>query len=384
MNDNARRTVYHNGRVLTEAGFRDGLEVVVADGRIAELRTPPPANQEQAERIDLGGHYLVPGFIDVQVNGGGGVLFNDDPSVHGVRTIAEAHRKFGTTGLLPTLISDELSVIDAGTEAVDRAISLGVPGILGIHIEGPFLCPERRGIHEAGKIRRLNETTLGNLRPLNNGVSVITVSPEAVEPGMIRELVARGFLVCAGHSDATHLQVQDALRQGLRGFTHLFNAMSQLAPRQPGMVGTALAHAESWCGIIADGIHLADESLRIAYLCKGVEKLMLVTDAMPPVGTKETEFRLQGKQITVKNGVCSYSDGTLAGAALDMVTAVRFAHEHIPCRLEQAIEMAASSPAAFLGLEKRKGRIAPGMDADFCLLDQDLNVTGTVISGVSA
>lgn len=384
MDATCPRTVYHNGRVLTEAGFRDDLEVVVAEGSVASLQTVPTEKPLEAERIDLNGHYLVPGFIDVQVNGGGGVLFNDDPSIHGVCTIAEAHRKFGTTGLLPTLISDDLHVIDAGIESIDQAISHGVPGILGIHIEGPFLCPQRRGIHEASKIRRLNEEALENLHPLKHGVSVITVSPEAVEPGMIRELVRRGFLVCAGHSDATQSQVRNALQQGLRGFTHLFNAMSQLAPRQPGMVGTALAHAESWCGIIADGIHLADESLRIAYLCKGVEKLMLVTDAMPPVGTKETEFRLQGKQITVKNGVCSYSDGTLAGAALDMVTAVRFAHEHIPCRLEQAIEMAASSPAAFLGLEKRKGRIAPGMDADFCLLDQDLNVTGTVISGVSA
>lgn len=382
MDRNARTTIYHNGRTLTDSGFRDDLDVVVADGKIQELRPASPGEPIEAERFDLQGNNLVPGFIDVQVNGGGGILFNDDPSVRGIRTIAAAHRKFGTTGLLPTLISDELSVIDAGLESVDQAISLGVPGVLGIHIEGPFLCPERRGIHEAGKIRRLSEATLDKLHPLQHGVSVITVSPEAVEPGMIRELGRRGFLVCAGHSNATHFQVQDALQQGLRGFTHLFNAMSQLAPRQPGMVGTALADPASWCGIIADGIHLADESLRIAYLCKGVEKLMLVTDAMPPVGTEDTEFCLQGKRITVENGICSYSDGTLAGAALDMITAVRYARDNIPCRLDQAVQMATSSPASFLGLEKSKGCIRPGMDADFCMLDRHQNVAGTVISGV--
>lgn len=382
MGESSHKTVYCNGRVLTDSGFRDDLAVIVADGRISELRPASSASPHEVEKFDLNGNYLIPGFIDVQVNGGGGVLFNDDPSVHGVRIIAEAHRKFGTTGLLPTLISDDLSVMNAGLESVDQAISLGIPGILGIHIEGPFLCPERRGIHEAGKIRRLNEQTLENLHPLQHGVSVITVSPEAVEPGMIRELCKRGFLVCAGHSEANRAQVKDALRQGLRGFTHLFNAMSQLAPRQPGMVGTALADEASWCGIIADGIHLADESLRIAFCCKGVDKLMLVTDAMPPVGTNAREFRLQGKRITVENNVCSYSDGTLAGAALDMITAVRYAQDNIPCSLEQAIQMAASTPASFLGLETRKGRIEPGMDADFCILDKELNVTGTVISGV--
>ena len=383
MKAHGKSVVYGNGRVLTDSGFQEGLDVVVADGKVLKLRSTTAALQADGERIDLDSNYLVPGFIDVQVNGGGGVLFNDAPSVTGIRTIAEAHRKFGTTGLLPTLISDDLEVIHAGLAAVDEAMDTAIPGVLGIHIEGPFLCPQRRGIHEAGKLRRLNSETLKTLHPLKNGVSVITVSPEAVEPGMIRELTSRGFLVCAGHSDANRSQVADALQQGLRGFTHLFNAMSQLTPREPGMVGTALADPASWCGIIADGIHLADESLRIAWLCKGVKKLMLVTDAMPHVGTDNREFFLQGKKINVTDGICSYSDGTLAGAVLDMNTAIRYASEHMPCSIEDAIRMATSSPASFLGLESSKGCIAAGMDADFCIIDTDLNVVETVIGGIS-
>jgi N-acetylglucosamine-6-phosphate deacetylase len=381
MNKPGKKVVFSNGCVLTDTGFREDLDVIVTDGRVTELRPFSGIHHTDVDRVDLGGDYLVPGFIDVQVNGGGGVLFNDAPNVNGVRTIAEAHRKFGTTGLLPTLISDDLDVIEAGLDAVDEAIKTGVPGVLGIHIEGPFLCPQRRGIHEAGKMRRLNSETLESLHPLKNGVTVMTVAPEAVEPGMIRELTRRGFLVCAGHSDANRSLVADALRQGLRGFTHLFNAMSQLAPREPGMVGTALADPESWCGVIADGIHLADEALRIAWLCKGAAKLMLVTDAMPPVGTDDREFSLQGKKINVVEGICSYSDGTLAGAVLDMNTAVRYVREHIPCSIEDAIRMATSSPAAFLDLKEHKGRIAPGMDADFCIIDSDLRVVNTVIGG---
>ena len=383
MNAHGRPAFYRNGRVLTDSGFQEGLDVVVADGKVIQVKPAASAEQIEGKQIDLDGNHLVPGFIDVQVNGGGGVLFNDNPSVDGIRTIAEAHREFGTTGLLPTLISDDLEVIHAGLAAVDEALSSRVPGVLGIHIEGPFLCPQRRGIHEAGKIRRLNRETLETLHPLKNGASVITVSPEAVEPGMIRELTRRGFLVCAGHSNASRSQVTEALQQGLRGFTHLFNAMSQLTPREPGMVGTALADTSSWCGIIADGVHLADESLRIAWLCKGSDRLMLVTDAMPPVGTDDQEFSLQGKKITVIDGICSYSDGTLAGAALDMNTAVRYASEHIPCSIEDAIRMATLSPASFLGLEGHKGRIKAGMDADFCVFDSGFNVVETVIGGIT-
>lgn len=374
-------TIWYGGPILTADGLREDVEVVVTDGVIQEVRPAGDARTFAGRRMDLAGHYLVPGFIDVQVNGGGGVLFNNEPTVEGARAIAKAHRAYGTTGLLPTLISDDMDVVEAGLTAIDTAIESGVPGILGIHLEGPFLNPEKRGIHEISRIRHLTASALDELRPLNNGITVITVAPDAVDAGMIRQLTHRGFLVCAGHSDASNAQVREALGQGLRGFTHLYNAMSQLTAREPGMVGTALADADSWCGIIADGIHLSDESLRIAYRCKGPEKLMLVTDAMPPVGSDQDGFQLQGKQITVENKLCSYSDGTLAGSALDMATAIRYAHHHIPCRFEQAVGMASTTPANFLGLQGRKGRIAPGQDADLCVLDRHLQVLETVIGG---
>lgn len=376
-----QRIIWHGGNILTGSGFRDDVEVEVADGTIVNVRPAGFSSEDRANRIDLEGRYLVPGLIDVQVNGGGGVLFNDEPTVDGARAIAGAHHRLGTTGLLPTLISDDLEVVLAGLDAIDAAIEASIPGILGIHIEGPFLNPERRGIHEESKVQRLTLEALARLRPLRRGATVITVAPDATDAGLVRELTRQGYLVCAGHSDASGEVVKQALEQGLRGFTHLFNAMSQLTAREPGVVGTALADPDSWCGIIADGIHLADDSLRIAYRCKGPDKLMLVSDAMPPVGSEQDEFELQGKRIQVENGLCKYRDGTLAGSVLDLASAMRYAHRQLPCSLDQAIRMASSTPAAFLGLTGHKGQIAPGQDADLCILDQELNVVETYVGG---
>jgi N-acetylglucosamine-6-phosphate deacetylase len=374
-------TVYVNGKVLAEGRLQEGLAVSVRDGRISGVQADHGALPARAEIVDLAGGCLLPGFIDTQVNGGGGVLFNETPSVAGIRTIAEAHQQFGTTGLLPTLISDDLEVIYQGLAAVAEAIDTGVPGVLGIHIEGPFLCEERRGVHDASKLRKLTAELIEQLEPLENGCSLLTVAPETMEPGMVRELSDKGFLVCAGHSNAGYDQVREAIGEGLRGFTHLYNAMSQLLARESGVVGAALDSDEAWCGIIVDRYHVSPASVRIAYRCKGPEKLMLVTDAMPPVGSPISEFTMLGSQVTVKGGVCTDVDGTLAGTALDMSTAVRNTVRITGCGLPEVSIMASAAPARFLGIHDQRGQIAPGCAADFVVLDHDLIVQRTFVAG---
>ena len=337
--------------------------------------------RKKYEIIDLGGNYLLPGFVDIQVNGGGGVLLNDSPDLEGVKTIASAHQQFGTTGLLPTLISDDLEVISKGLAAVSEAIEVGVPGVLGIHIEGPFLNLDRRGIHDASKIRQLTREIIAGLEPLKTGCTLITIAPETVEPELVRQLSEKGFIICAGHTNASYEEASVAIDNGISGFTHLYNAMSQLSAREPGVVGAAFDHDETWCGIIADGHHVSPASLRTAYRCKGADKLMLVTDAMPPVGSTENEFYLLGNRITVRDGVCIDANGTLAGAALDMISAVRIMKEATDCGLAEASAMASASPAAFLGLQGSIGTVEPGLRADFVIANEQLEVIQTIISG---
>jgi N-acetylglucosamine-6-phosphate deacetylase len=371
-----------NGRVLTPAGLTGGLAVVIAAGRIAEVCAAERLPAGVAVR-DLGGAVLAPGFIDVQVNGGGGVLFNDAPSVETIAAIGRAHRRFGTTGFLPTLISDELDVIAAAIEATRLAIDQGVPGVLGVHIEGPFLNAARKGVHDAAKFRKLDEAALKLLTSLKNGRTLITLAPEETTPAMIARLVEAGAIVSAGHTDASYAQIRAALEAGLSGFTHLFNAMSPLTSRAPGAVGAALEHQESWCGLIVDGRHVDPVVLRLALKCKPREKFMLVTDAMPTVGAARKEFILQGRPITVKDGVCVAPDGTLAGSDLDMAQAVRNAMSMLGLSLPEAAAMAALHPAQFLGLDDL-GAIAPGQRASLVLLDEALNVQTTWIDGRAA
>lgn len=370
-----------NANVLQDREFQSDLAVIVNGTIIQDIVARQQLSDSDFDITDLAGNYLLPGFIDTQVNGGGGVLFNDCPTLEGIRTIAEAHRQFGTTGLLPTLISDDLDVIESALDAVNAAIDQAVPGVLGIHIEGPFLNQARRGIHEASKLRKLTNEILDQLEPVRNGCSLLTIAPEMMEAGMLQQLVEKGFIVNAGHSNGSYADVSAAVDEGLRGFTHLFNAMSQLGVREAGVVGAALDFDETWCGVIADGHHVAPASLRIAYRCKGPDKLLLVTDAMPPVGSPENEFTLLGKLIMVKDGVCVDAHGTLAGAALDMASAVRNIMSITSCSLAEASVMASTSPATFLGLQNRLGTIKAGMSADFSILDQRLMPVQTFIAG---
>jgi len=366
-------------RVLVDSALQAGIAVLVDGARIFGL-VPVGALPADAVQETLPGT-LVPGFIDTQVNGGGGVLFNDAPTVEGIAAIGAAHRRFGTTGFLPTLISDDLDVIRRAVAAVDSAIEAGVPGVLGIHIEGPFLNVDRKGIHAAEKIRSLDEDGLAALTGLKRGRTLVTLAPERVAIADIEQLVAAGVVVAAGHTNATHVQAKAAVDAGMRGVTHLFNAMSPLGSREPGMVGAALDSPELTCGVIVDGHHVNPATLRLALRCKPSSGFMLVTDAMPSVGSDASEFVLQGRRITVKDGACRSDDGTLAGSHLDMAAAVRNAMSMLGLDLATAVEMASASPAALIGLAETHGRIAAGHTADLVLLDDAGKVIATWIGG---
>lgn len=376
-------TALTNGRVLLDGHFQTGPAVLLEGRTIKGLVSAAEVPADTA-RVDLGGHMLMPGFIDTQVNGGGGILFNDEPTVEGIAAIGAAHRRFGTTGFLPTLISDDLDKVASALGAVRDAIGAGVPGVLGIHVEGPFLNVERKGIHDAGKIRRIDEEAIELLSSSGLERLMVTLAPEMAPPGTIRRLADAGVIVSAGHTNATAAQMLSAADAGLRGVTHLFNAMTQLGSREPGVVGAALVDERTWCGIIVDGRHVDPITLQIALRAKGKNRLMLVTDGMPSVGSADKDFVLQGRRISVRDGVCLDDAGTLAGSDLDMATAVRNAAEMMRVGLAGAAEMASSSPAAFLGLERELGRIAPGCRANLVLADDALNVRQTWIDGINA
>ena len=366
-------------RILSRNTWLDDHAVIVENGIIASVC---PANEAppHTKKIRLDGGTLVPGFIDTQVNGGGGVLCNDAPTVEGIRTIAAAHRQFVTTAMLPTLISDDLEVVARAIAAVDDAIALCVPGVIGIHIEGPFLNAAKRGIHDAAKFRLLDAEAVALLSSLKGGKTLVTLAPELAPPGMIAALVSRGVIVAAGHTLASYDDMQRAIAEGLSGVTHLFNAMTQMESRSPGVVGAAL-DSDLFCGIIVDGHHVHPVALRAAYRARGPEGLMLVTDAMPSVGTAATSFKLGGEDIRLKDGALRSENGTLAGSNLDMASAVRNAIAMMRLDVNWADEMASGTPARFLKIDNEYGYISDGYRADFTLIDSNGYVQSTWIDG---
>ena len=373
---NIQRRALVDGRILTDGALRDGLGVVVEGARIAAV-VPMRDLPADLPRTSLAGGLLLPGFIDTQVNGGGGALFNDAPTVETIAAIGAAHRRFGTTGFLPTLISDDLATVARALTATRAAIAADVPGVLGIHVEGPFLNTKRRGIHDASRLRGVDAEALALLTAPGPGRVLVTLAPDIVDDAAIRALVA------AGHTDATCARMEQGFAAGITGITHLFNAMSPLTSREPGVVGAALA-GTSWCGIIVDGRHVDPLTLRIALAARRDEGFMLVTDAMPCVGSDAVTFELQGKTISVRDGACYDLGGRLAGSNLDMAAALRNAVGMLGVDLAAASRMASGNPAAFMGLADTTGRIAPGLRADLVLLDETLTVRDTWIGGVSS
>jgi N-acetylglucosamine-6-phosphate deacetylase len=367
------RTMHHNMLLCLRAGKVEAvLDEQAAGTAFAELRLAP-------------GSLIAPGLIDTQVNGGGGVLFNDRPDLQSIALLAQAHRAQGTTSLLPTLITDTREHMAQGIAAVRDACA-AVPGVLGIHLEGPFLQVARRGIHRQQHIATWdNATAAADLQLLgalgDGGRTLVTLAPECVPAGTIRALRQRGVLVFAGHTEASFEQMQLALDEGLDGFTHLFNAMSQLTGRAPGAVGAALLADKAYAGLILDGHHVASGSVAVLRAARGMQRVILVSDAMSVAGTTATEFELLGKRIRVQEGRCVDDSGTLAGSAITLADAVRMAITHYGVPVELALASASRVPAELLGLTETLGVLQAGARADAVVFDADFNPSGVLQDG---
>ena len=374
-------SLFTGANVFDGEAFIDGQAVLVEDGAIAAL-CPIGETVAADTIIDLEGGLLAPGFVDAQVNGGGGVLFNAAPTTSGLRAIAEAHRAFGVTAMLPTLITDTPETMHAAAAAVKDAIAAGSPGCLGIHLEGPFISPTRKGAHKGDFIRPMSDADVDVLLALDIDTVLVTLAPDAVPPERIRRLTDAGIIVSLGHSDATYDEVAQAVDAGATGVTHLFNAMSPLGNRAPGMIGAALEFGDLWCGIIADGHHVDPAALRLALRAKRRPgRLFLVSDAMPTAGDADDMFTLNGRTVTRTDGRLTLADGTLAGSDLDMASAVRFAIDELGVPRAEALRMASLYPATLLRKDDRHGRIRPGYRADFVHLDDDNAVQAVWVAG---
>ncbi len=373
----SRIKALHAARLFTGEAMRRETVLLVENGRVRDLTDSPHPGvpTEHLPRHLI----LAPGFIDIQVNGGGGVLFNDSPDLPALRAIVAAHQRFGTTGLLPTLITDMPEKMRAAAAAVGAAMRAGERGILGLHLEGPFLNPARKGVHPEALIRRIDEDDLRFLCEHTPRPLLLTLAPECVNPAALSRLANAGVTLAIGHSAASWEEASRALRAGARGFTHLFNAMPPLAGRDPGVAGAALA-SDGFAGIIADGHHVHPANLRLALRAKGAARLTLVTDAMATVGSDIATFSLGGRTIRLADGRLTTEDGTLAGAHLDMASAVRNAVALMGASIAQALRMASATPADFLGVSDH-GRLVPGAVADAVAVDDRGGVDQVWVAG---
>jgi len=370
-----------NCRLFDGEHVFDDRDVVLVDGVVTEIVAAGSANVLGCELHDLGGNLLAPGLIDLQVNGGGGVLFNDAPTVASLRAIAAAHRSFGTTALLPTFITDSEAVMGEAITAVAAAIGERVPGIIGIHLEGPYLNPRYKGVHDAARMRDFDSASMGRVTSLSDGCTLLTLAPEMVSVENISQLKEQGIVVFGGHSAATYEETKRALGSGLTGFTHLFNAMSPLHSREPGMVGAALEDKDSYVGIIADGYHVHPAIFGITVAAKQTGKTVLVTDAMPTVGSDIKSFDLFGSTIRAEGGRCVTEDGTLAGSDIGLITAVKNAGRFADIDQFEALRMASAYAADAIGLADQMGYIRPGYRANLIELDASMHVRKSWIDG---
>nr|WP_243237339.1 N-acetylglucosamine-6-phosphate deacetylase [Heliobacterium chlorum] len=332
---------------------------------------------------DLMGLSAAPGFIDIQVNGGGGYLFNDDISLQAVRKIAEAHRRHGTTRMLVTLLTTSFEKMNKAVDVMEECVCKGVNSILGVHFEGPYIHPQKAGVHDKQYIRRPDEEELYRLieRDSLQTIRMMTIAPEMIEDRHLALLVKHGVILSAGHSLATYEQAVRAFSKGIRCITHLFNAMSQLGSREPGLVGAWLTHGrEIYAGIIADGYHVHPTAIRIAKQLSN-RKLFLVTDGMPPVGAKQRTFHLGIYTVISEKGKCVTEDGTLAGSALDMASAVRYCVTELGISMDEALRMASTYVSELLGLDDRLGKIKSSYDANIVIFDDTIDVKAVVLDG---
>lgn len=352
--------------------WHNNVELLIENGAIAQIQ---PATGPVLAGM------LVPGFIDLQVNGGGGALFNTAPTRQTLQTMVQAHARFGTTAMLPTVITDSLEVMQHAADVVAAALLAGDAGIIGVHFEGPHLSVPKKGVHPERYIRQLSVAEQGLYQRQDLGYRLVTVAPENVTPEQISELQATGVHVWLGHSNADAATVQQALAAGASGFTHLYNAMSPFTSREPGMVGAALTDPASWCGLILDGLHIHPLAAQLALLAKPKGKTILVTDAMSPVGTTDTEFAFFDGKVTRDGNKLTNAAGALAGSVLDMAGAVRYAVQTLGVELSEALRMASLYPAQAIGAAQHQGRLLAGYRANFVLINNQIDVLGCWING---
>lgn len=371
-------------RIFTGEEFLDNYALVLAGEQIAALVPVADVDGAIPQRV-LDGGVIAPGFIDLQVNGGGGAFFTGNTSVDTIKVMLDSHRRYGTTSLLPTLISATRAVHQAGVKAVADAVVAGIKGVLGVHIEGPFFALTRRGAHHERHIRTIEPADIDWLvSAVKNpqGFKVmLTLAPEQTVPGQIRQLASAGVVVCAGHTDAHYDAVVSAIKEGLSGFTHLYNAMRPTTAREPGVVGAALDDTNTWCGIIIDSHHVHAASARIAYATKPRGKMYLVSDAMATLGSPETSFQLYGETIHEKDGCLVNAEGRLAGSAIGMMDAVRLNTQWVGVALDESLRMASLYPAQFMQVDHYLGRIAQGYRADLVHFSDAYCVAHTWVAG---
>ncbi len=357
--------------------FHHNKTITIDNGQIIAIESC--TNKQQVNETISG--LLAPGFIDLQVNGGGKVLFNASPSLNGLKTIVNAHTQYGTTALLPTLITDKITIMQQAADAVAAAIKQKLAGVIGIHFEGPHLSVAKKGAHLEKYIRPISAAEWQILTRQDLGQIIVTLAPENVAPDDIRRMVALGIKVCLGHSNADYHTAQQAIDAGADGFTHLYNAMSPLQGREPGIVGAAFLNKHTSCGLIVDGHHVNYHSAKIALQIKPQGKVFLVTDAMPPVGCSDSEFELLGRKVTLSQGKLTLETGELAGSVLDMATGVRNIHQHLALPLDEALRMASLYPAHYINQTKLRGKLKVGSQADMVVLDNNQQVQSTWIAG---
>jgi N-acetylglucosamine-6-phosphate deacetylase len=379
MSGASARQVFYGARLFDGAALREDCALVVEDGAVRGIVGLAERPRGGAQR-DLGGGVLSPGFVDWQVNGGGGVLFNATPTPEAISAIASAHRREGTTAILPTVITDAPEVLAAALEAAREAAG-SAPGAFGVHVEGPYIDARRKGVHRPEFMRVMREEDADQLVAAEAGAMVVTLAPSAVGLDLIARLAAAGVIVSLGHAEASAEEAKACFAAGARAVTHLFNAMSQLSSRAPGLVGAALADPHVVCGLIADGHHVHDAAMRAAFNAKGASGMALVSDAMPPAAGGPPVFTLQGRRMTRLGGRLVDENGTLAGAAITMLDAVRYVVATLGLPLADALRMATSTPARLLRLDGRIGRLAPGLRADLVHLSDDLGLAGVWIGG---
>jgi N-acetylglucosamine-6-phosphate deacetylase len=381
------RRVLAGPRLFTGDRIVEGHAVVIEGDRIAAVIPAADAPADAHHHRLPADALLVPGFVDVQVNGAGGVLFNDGPTADAALAIAAEARRGGTTSVLPTLMTDHPPLLRQACEAAIAAAARPGGGVIGVHLEGPFISPERPGVHRPERMRLLEPAdvdlmvaTAGKLAP--RGRLLVTLAPERVDDKDLARLAAAGVVIAAGHTAASVERTRAALAAGVRGFTHLFNAMPPMLARAPGPVAAALADPDAWCSLIGDGVHVHPDLLRLVVAVKPRGKVVLVTDAMPLTGTDATSFALFGRTVLRQGGRLVTEDGILAGADIDMAASVRNCVQLVGLPLAEALRMASLYPAAYVGLDGELGRAAPGYRADLTLLRTDFTVLATWVGGM--